>query len=329
MALGLWAAPASWVSWGLSAHQEPPSAVAGAGSPSLGWMDGWTVPSQILDPPTSLGVTGMLPASSRDADGSVGPVGGAPGSCWNQGIRCPGGAVPGAGAWSSRFYTVYVQMQGIKGNGSDCSGLTSWGVTLPEQDQCPCAATSPVLLPQPSLAAVWAPAVAELSVPEEMGELLLAGSGSGLGPWGQAPPAKGWLCQGSPLLLPPAGEEGTVLGGQHWLSPLPGQGAKGCPGGSRPLGAAVALDDPGHSHPTASFPQLSPHWGNGALPVLGMTPRSSPLDGAGLRWGKVPGMAPQPFPERWPGSPHRREGMVCPPKHLPALGGAGCPCLPK
>lgn len=93
--------------------------------PSDGWMD----PSQMFDPPTSLGVAGMLPASSRDADGSVGlsPVGGAPGSHQSQGILvCQWGrAVPGAGGWDRRFYTVYVQMQGIKRNGSDCSGLSS------------------------------------------------------------------------------------------------------------------------------------------------------------------------------------------------------------
>lgn len=172
---------------------------------------------------------------------------------------------------------------------------------LPPSPACPAA---PVLAARPWLCSwpwfghlPWPSFLCPL--PEEAGELLLAGSGSGLGPSGQAAPAKGGSANPPPALISPAREEGTVLGGQDWLSLLPRAGGQGVPGGFL---AGMALGHPGiesragQSHPTASFPQLN-LWGNGALPVLGVTSCSSPLDGAGLRWGKVPGMAPEPSPE--------------------------------
>lgn len=112
-----------------------------------------------------------------------------------------------------------------------------------------------------------------------------------------------------------------------------GRGPRGALGVPGPVGLPWPWMIPGQGRSLPSHSQLPTaqplgKWGS-AMGALGMTPRSSPLDGAGLRWGKVPGMAPQPFPEHWPGSPHGREGMIYPPEHLPALGGAGCPCLPK
>ena len=123
------------------------------------------------------------------------------------------------------------------------------------------------------LAGVSAPAEAMLYLP------IAGGSG-------RAPAGRIWLRAGTlrpgrflprdgsakmPLSSPqprslPAREEGKVMAGQDWLSPLPWAGGQrwGCPGCSGPCGAAVAPADPsvvsraGRSHPPAGFPQLSP-----------------------------------------------------------------------
>lgn len=140
---GQWEAPAPHVSWGLSADEEPAALCCGGGSLPIPQMGGWMDPSLMLDPPDGPGVTGMPPGQPWHRlllgweRGSV-PCGR---SAWNprsQGEpRGPhaGGRHGGASVGSAQqaggrggFYTMYVQMQRIKGNGSDSSGLSPWGV---------------------------------------------------------------------------------------------------------------------------------------------------------------------------------------------------------
>lgn len=121
-------------------------------------------------------------------------------------------------------------------------GDTHGGDLLPKQAWCPCAVPAFLAHPWPCS---W-PQLGHLPwpsflcpLPEEAGELLLAGSGSGLGPWGQAPPAKGRLCQGSPLLPQPCslqpGRGGGGGAGQAVPAPT-GRGPRAALGVPGPVG---------------------------------------------------------------------------------------------
>lgn len=166
---------------------------------------------------------------------------------------------------------MYVQTQGIKGNGSDSSGLSSSGVTRGGTccPSCPRAATSPVLLSPPSLpipASSW-PQFGHLPWPSSLCPFLRKQRAPAGRIWlGAGTLGPGGSCQGPALPTLPcpppaplrASRGGDSAGGRIGCPCSPGPGAKGCPGGSRPRGAALARDDPERSLPShRSFPQLS------------------------------------------------------------------------
>lgn len=181
---------------------------------------------------------------------------------------------------------MYVQMQRIKGNSSDSSGLSSWGMmcmgtcvvetgflcasTVPRP--CPFA-VCPCLVPWPVFGTML-----DLPIAACGGRKRPSSCGPDLAP-GWDPPArsgsaKGRFCQGTALprdssakvplsSLQPrsqaAREERTAMAGQDWLSPFPwaGDHGLGCLGGFQPHGEGGWRGHIQHgewagcSHPTA------------------------------------------------------------------------------
>jgi len=157
------------------------------------------------------------------------------------------------------------------------------------------------------LAGIWAPATAVLYLPiargclrrEEAGGILLTGSGSGLGPSGQA-----GSCQGTALPRPRC-----PAPCQPWRRGRRWRGRAGCPRshGLWPgLGLPRVFPAPAHPSEGGWKGRIQPgEWGGStipqpasrssaldasqALPVPGLPSLPRPTDGAGLRWGEAHG----------------------------------------